>query len=254
MPASARLSRQGSGRAFWSLSLAFHLSLLLLLFLAAPILFPASPVVERPLEFTRRPVHETLEVPRLLPPALEEPSEPADASVAPPEAPEVVFESEPLQEPGPAEWGSAEILVVVGVPSGWAPPRNLRPPAAGAAPGPPSDAKPSTPAGSAVQAAPRGGPSRAAQLKEALKPRYPSDQLRHKRTAQVELMVHLSDSGRATRVEVERVKVSPHEAEAVEAFTRSALEAVHAARFDPALANGKAVASSVRLVVRYAVQ
>jgi TonB family protein len=89
-----------------------------------------------------------------------------------------------------------------------------------------------------------GGVSRQARPAARLEPAYPERQRLAGRTATVLLLVHVNASGQADRIEV----LTP---DVLEDFVRSAASAARAMRYEPALEDGRPVASAIRLRVEY---
>ena len=89
-----------------------------------------------------------------------------------------------------------------------------------------------------------GGVSRQARPAARLQPAYPERQRLAGRTATVLLLVQVNMSGQAERVEV----LTP---DVPEDFVRSATSAARAMRYEPALEDGRPVASAIRVRVEY---
>lgn len=92
-----------------------------------------------------------------------------------------------------------------------------------------------------------GGPSRAARVLGELDPRYPDRQREAGRSATVLLLVHINESGQPADVQLLSDDVHPD-------FAKAAVSAARKARYESALAEGRPVASQIRVRVQFRLQ
>jgi TonB family protein len=106
-------------------------------------------------------------------------------------------------------------------------------------------AMPPAPGGAATVRS--GGPSHAARVVGELDPRYPERQRVAGRSATVLLLVRIDESGRPADVQLLNDGVHPD-------FAKAAVSAARKARYEPALAEGRPVASEIRVRVQFQLQ
>ena len=91
------------------------------------------------------------------------------------------------------------------------------------------------------------GIGRRAHLKTEINPSYPESMRKEGQTAVVQLLVSVGIDGRAQEVKVLSEKVNSE-------FIEPAVSAARNARYEPALENGKPIASNMRISIRFVLQ